>query len=667
MDRTISKILIVDDNAFYLSLLKTILKDVEVSVYMAGSGKEALELINDNNFALAVLDIQMPEMDGFELASYIRNLPGRDIVPIIFLTADFSDEIQMFKGYNIGAIDYLTKPVNKAIFISKVKIFLELDQQKRNLITSKASLLKSKFELEQKQKQMKLQNIALQKTQKESDQSRNKYIKLYDFAPTGFFTINKEARISEINIKGARLLGTEPVSLINFDFNEFIVSDSLPDFENFRTQVFEDKTQSRCELKLKPINGKTIFVYLEGVIIDEKLTCLLSMADITERKEAQIALKESEELYHSLLRTSPDGIIITDVKGRVTEASDIAIKLFGITDRKTIEGMHFMQFIPKPSLRALIKIIKTTIKEGMAQNIEIKLKKTDNTEFTSEISSSQIIGNNGNINAFMSVIRDISERKLFEKQLRHSERMTGIGELATGMAHEINQPLNTISLSIDNIVYSIDNKTITEAYLKTKINKVFDNIARIKKIIDHVRTFSRDQDDFTQANFEINSSIQNSISMISEQFFHKEIDLSFIPDNNIPVLIGNAYRFEQVILNMLINAKDAIEEKKRQICGKFKKEIKISTTLSNKQIIIEIKDNGIGIAPEDIDKVLLPFFTTKAPGQGTGLGLSISYGIIKELGGEIEIASKPKMGTVISIKIPVQDSINKTYTLDHVQ
>jgi len=662
----ISKILIVDDNSFYLSVLKTILKDVEAAIYLANSGKEALSLLSENNFALAILDIQMPEMDGFELAGHVRNLKDRDLLPIIFLTAYSSDEIQMFKGYDNGAIDYLTKPVNKTVFISKVKIFLELDRQKRNLITSKVSLQKSKFELEQKQKQMKLQNIVLQKAKEESEESRKKYIKLYDFAPTGYFTITREGRISEINIKGAKLVGIEPIHLINFNFNELIASDSLPDFKNFLEQVFEKNTQSGCELELKPINEKHIFVYLEGAVIDEKQTCLLSMADITARKEAQIALKASEELYHSLLRTSPDGIIITDLNGRITEASDIAIKLLGITDRTIIEGLHFMKFIPKSSRRELIEIINSTIRDGMVQNFEIKLKRIDNTEFTSELSSSQIKGNSGEINAFMSVIRDISERKLFEKQLRHSERMTGIGELATGMAHEINQPLNTISLIIDNIVFSIDAQTITENYLKTKIDKVFDNITRIKKIIDHVRTFSRDQDDFAQSDFEINTSIQNSISMISEQFSHKEIELSFHPDKNIPALSGNKYRFEQVILNMLINAKDAIEEKKKRNTCKFKKRIEILTTLQNNLISIEIKDNGIGISPENIDKVLLPFFTTKAPGQGTGLGLSISYGIIKELGGEIEIQSNPKSGTTISMKIPIQNSSNKKYTFSHV-
>jgi len=653
MNNSISKILIVDDNTFYLSLLKTILKDIEAEIYLASSGREALELINKNDFALAILDIQMPEMDGFELAGRIRNLYNRDLIPIIFLTAYFSDEIQMFKGYDNGAIDYLIKPVNKTIFISKVRIFLELDRQKRNLIANNDLLQKSKLEIEQKQNEMKLQNKILRKAKAETEESRKKYLNLYDLAPTGYFTIRRDGKIIEINRKGIRLFGCGAAQLINRDFQEFIATEMLLDLNNFLAEIYDGKANLGCELKLKQINEKIVYVYLQGALIDTKQTCLLSMIDITELKDAQIALKESEELYHSLLKTSPDGIIITDLNGFITEISDVAAELLGIKERSNIEGNHFIQFIPLESKRNLVKIFRTTIKEGIVQNIEIKLNRIDKTEFTGEISATQIKGNNGELKAFMAVIRNISERKLLEKQIRHSERMAGIGELATGMAHEINQPLNTISLSLDNITFSVDNNTFTENYLKSKINKVFDNINRIKKIIDHVRTFSRDQNDFTLSDFEINRSINNSISMIYEQFLHNKINLTFSPDKNIPSLKGNSYRFEQVILNMLINAKDAIEEKKKKNCKNFEKKINISTKLIDKQAIIEIKDNGVGINPVDLDKVLLPFFTTKAPGQGTGLGLSISYGIIKELGGEIDIQSKPQIGTSILIKIPV--------------
>ena len=653
MNDLLSKILIVDDDFNYLTLLKAILKNINAIVHIAESGEKALSLIEENDFALAILDIQMPDMDGFEIAMRIRSLKNRDLVPIIFLTSYISDEIQMFKGYDNGAIDYLTKPVNKSIFVNKVNIFLQLDRQKRNLISSKESLEKSKSELEVQQKEMKLKNSELLKSQIETEKSQRKYISLYDFAPTGYLTINRDGKIFEINLKGARLLEADRSNLIDSNLKDFIDSEMLSFLDDFLVHIFENMTALGCEMRLKTAKGKSVYVYMEGAVNDEKERCFLSMVDITDLKNTQLALTESEELYHSLLRTSPDGIIIMDLEGRITEASDVALELLGNKDSLRIEKMHFMQFIPKFSFKEAVKIRNATIREGLVQNVEIKLKNIDNIEFTGEVSCTQIKGQNGEIKAFIADLRNISERKLLEKQIRHSERMAGIGELATGMAHEINQPLNTISLSFDNIIYSIDNKTLTDTYLKTKINKVFDNISRIKNIIDHVRTFSRDQDDFVQSEFDITTSINNSISMIAEEMNHKGISVEFKCAEELPQLKGNSQRLEQVMLNLLINAKDALEEKKRKPGKGFKKRIEILVKKNNYQIIIEVKDNGIGISTENIDKILLPFYTTKPPGEGTGLGLSISYGIIKELNGELEIQSEVLKGTTIRIIIPI--------------
>jgi len=653
IDLKASKILIVDDNTFYLSLLKAMLKDLNATVLMASSGKEALELFKTNDFALAVLDIQMPEMDGFELASNIRNRQNRDLVPIMFLTAYNSDDVHIFKGYNTGAIDYLTKPVNKTIFLSKVRIFLELDQQKRSIIKSRELLQFSKVELEQRQRQLISQNETLESAQLDLVESRNKYIKLYNSAPVGFFTIDHNGTILGTNLKASKLFNLDQTSTAKTNIRDLISKESISDFDQFFNSIFSGDNQAKCESSLLSDGNKITYIYFEGSLIDEKETGLFSVADITERKEAQIALNASEELYYSLVKTSPDGIVINDLNGYIIEASDMAMKLFNITEKKGLIGQHYASYVPKSSMKSLARLIRFVTDQGMVQNFEILLQKSDNTEFTGELSLTQIKGNNGETKAFMSVVRDISERKLFEKQLRHTERMTGIGEMATGMAHEINQPLNTISLSIDNILFSLRNNNLTKEYLTAKLNKVFDNITRIKKIIDHVRTFSRDQDDFVQTYFNINESIKNSISMISEQYAHKEIELSFHHEDDLPEIKGNAYRFEQVILNLLVNAKDAIEEKRKKNSTRLKKRVDVSTTLKNNHVVIEVKDSGIGISSESIDKVLLPFYTTKAPGQGTGLGLSISYGIIKELGGEIDIKSIPKTGTSIFIKIPV--------------
>ena len=349
-----SKILIVDDDVYYLTLLKAILKNIDAIIHVAESGEKALSLIEENNFALAILDIQMPDMDGFELAKRIRSLQNRDLVPIIFLTSYLSDEIQMFKGYDYGAIDYLTKPVNKAIFVNKVTIFLELDRQKRNLISSKESL----------------------------EKSQNKYINLYDFAPTGYLTINREGRIFEINLKGARLFEADRGNLMDCNLKKFIDNEMISDLENFLIQVFENKTPSGCEIKLKTVQEKSVYVYLEGAVSDEMEKCLLSMVDITDLKKTQMALQESEELYHSLLRTSPDGVIITDLEGRITEASDVAHELLGNKESSGIEKMHFMQFIPKASRRAMVTICGTTTRDGLIQNFEIKLKKNDTPRYS---------------------------------------------------------------------------------------------------------------------------------------------------------------------------------------------------------------------------------------------------------------------------------------------
>jgi PAS domain S-box-containing protein len=278
-----SKILIVDDNSFYLSVLKTILKDIEAEVYMASSGEEALKLINENDFALSVLDIEMPYMNGFELASHIQNLQNRDLLPIIFLTADIPDDILIFKGYNNGAIDYLTKPINKAVFISKVKIFLELDQQKRKLLATKESLQQAKIELEQNQREIRLQNITLQKAQAETDRSRKKYIKLYKYAPTGYLTISKSGLISEINLKAASMFGQEPSELCNHDFRLFIEPEMIPKTDDFLKQIFEGSVTG-CEIRLLPIKGRTSNVFLKGTLTNKKQKCLISIIEITDGK-----------------------------------------------------------------------------------------------------------------------------------------------------------------------------------------------------------------------------------------------------------------------------------------------------------------------------------------------------------------------------------------------
>jgi len=300
--------------------------------------------------------------------------------------------------------------------------------------------------------------------------------------------------------------------------------------------------------------------------------------------------------------------------------------------------------------------IEKTMNEGIAQNIEITIRKKDQSLFLSEVSATLIQDQNGVPFSYMVTIRDISQRKEMEKKQFHADRMSSLGEMASGIAHEINQPLNTISLVMDNVLYeAAKEENIEKDYLKKKSDKIFENITRIRSIIDHVRAFSRSRDDYILTAFEINSSINNAVTMISEHFNHLAISLNLQLEENLPLIIGNTLEFEQVILNLLSNAKDALLEKKSEQSAYFDMFVEVRSFQDDQHLIIEIIDNGTGIIEEDIDHIMLPFYTTKDTGKGTGLGLSISYRIIKEMNGTMGITSNMFNGATFKIILPIQN------------
>ena len=207
---------------------------------------------------------------------------------------------------------------------------------------------------------------------------------------------------------------------------------------------------------------------------------------------------------------------------------------------------------------------------------------------------------------------------------------------------------------MDKILFeSAKTETIDLEFLKNKSNKIFDNITRIRNIIDHIRAFSRSHDDFVLTAFDINSSIDNATSMILEQFKHLGISLDVQLDKQLPQIVGNTYKFEQVIVNLLVNAKDAVIEKKNKLEDYSEMIVRIRSYVENQMLIVEVADNGIGISNEDINNIILPFYTTKDEGKGTGIGLSICYQIIKEMDGTIEITSDRLHGTTVKLVLDI--------------
>jgi PAS domain S-box-containing protein len=367
---------------------------------------------------------------------------------------------------------------------------------------------------------------------------------------------------------------------------------------------------------------------------------------------AEQNLKVSETKYRTLLNASPDGMLIIDLKGIITEVSEIGLELFGAEKRDAMLGLEISYFVPAEEQNIISEIMDKTINEGLTQNIEVVICKKNRSLFQGELSATLIQAADGTPLSFMIIVRDISQRKKVEAQQLHADRMANLGEMASGIAHEINQPLNIISMVLDKILFNpTGNQKVDIEFIRKKFERIFENITRIRNIIDHIRAFSRNHDDYVLSIFYINEAVDNAVSMITEQFKHLGIELLLYPDKNIPGISGNKYKFEQVIVNLLVNAKDAVLEKKSLGEDYDGMRIEIRSCISDNSIIVEVADNGIGIRDDDMSNVILPFYTTKGEGKGTGLGLTICYQIIKEMNGVIEIISSRSSGTKVRITL----------------
>lgn len=251
--------------------------------------------------------------------------------------------------------------------------------------------------------------------------------------------------------------------------------------------------------------------------------------------------------------------------------------------------------------------------------------------------------------------RMIQEIKKQEKQqhlLAQKSKLESLGTLAAGIAHEINQPLGGISMGLDNILLKVNDKNYSESYLKEKIATLFDNVDRIKRIIDHVRIFSRTQKPNTLEKVDINEVIASALLMVGTQYQTHNVTTSVTLSKEPCFIFGDKFKLEQVVLNLLSNAKHAVDEKEKQGAENYQKNIVIKSWQNESHIYFSVWDNGIGIHTDILEKIYDPFFTTKSEEKGTGLGLSITYGFIKDILGEIRVDSEIGKYSVFEISIP---------------
>ncbi len=256
----------------------------------------------------------------------------------------------------------------------------------------------------------------------------------------------------------------------------------------------------------------------------------------------------------------------------------------------------------------------------------------------------------GNPEYILGVSEDITERKQTQAVLMQSSKMASLGEMATGVAHELNQPLNIIRMASGNILRRIKKSSLDEDYLCSKLERIDEQTQRASAIIDHMQMFGR-RADFTMIILDPREIVHSVLGLIGEQLHLANIDIKLELPESCPSIEGEQIQIEQVLLNLLTNARDALQS--REVGEDKRIWIRVDTEVAG-QVSIIVEDTGGGISENIKDRIFEPFFTTKEVGQGTGLGLAISYGIIREMGGSIDVLNTD-LGVRFIANFPIAD------------
>jgi PAS domain S-box-containing protein len=374
------------------------------------------------------------------------------------------------------------------------------------------------------------------------------------------------------------------------------------------------------------------------------------IAAAIENARLQEQVARSEEKYRTLFDSDPNPIfILSSSTCQILDTNQTAEACYGYPKAELVK-LPF--FVLGDENEEDVKNSLQQIERGQFVLFSKKRHfKKDRRPFFVNINVSRT--KYGGRDVLIATTTDITEATEKDAQLVQAGKMTTLGVMAAGMAHEINQPLNVIQVSADYILKMLKKgQTVEPDELKTVAEDIIAAVERASFVIKHVRDFSR-QSEVSRSRLNINDPIRDVFKILGHQLKVHEVEVSLDLDPELPPIMADHNRLEQVFVNLISNAIDAMDEKALQAKTDYpRKQLTIRSFRENGQVVAEVADTGIGMTEPVRNKLFEPFFTTKKTGKGTGLGTSISYGIVKDYDGHIEVDSEPGKGTSFRLKFP---------------
>lgn len=374
-----------------------------------------------------------------------------------------------------------------------------------------------------------------------------------------------------------------------------------------------------------------------------------SIRDVTRIKSLESELTGIKEFIDRVIHSSASAIIAADRQGNIQIMNRVARDLLGVSNKDELKIRHSEQLYPPGKAKEIMRMLRDERIGGKGKLLipMTTIIKADGEEIPVEMSAAIIYDDEGNETATMAIYNDLRkkievERRLEEtqKQLAQSDKMASLGQLAAGVAHEINNPLTGILFYANLILEKLDENSP----FKTDLDFIIEDTNRCKGIVKSLLVYSR-KTDSCKSIVHINTLVETSLNLTRDQKIFGNIHIVKELSDEMMLLNADSNKLNQVIINLVINAADAMEGKGTLI-------IKTYRDKRNRKVFLEVKDTGCGIPKENITKIFDPFFTTKQVGKSTGLGLSITYGIVEEHGGKIRVKETGPEGTTFVLEFP---------------
>ena len=468
-----------------------------------------------------------------------------------------------------------------------------------------------------------------------------RYRNLVEVASDAIYTLDGKGVFTAANLATETLLGIARGALLGRSIVPFIEPAETAGLRAFFTAALVGESQ-RYECHVVRPDGTRRLVSVSNTPIKRgaRVIGVLGVArDVTDDRARAAALERAEARYTRLVESAEDAICTADEEGNFTSVNRALEHVMG-RNREALLGTRFTELVHADERGELWLMFVASL-EGQRQRREMHFTRADGVERVATVITAPIY-EHGQVSAVLAIIRDVTEERMLLEQVVRGEKLAALGELVGGVAHEVNSPLTGI-LAFGQILQM---ESTANEESRRAADTIVSEAKRAARIVGKLLTFAR-QNPPEKMRTELNQVLQDTIELRRYPLKMQQIALVVEFAEDLPATWADPFQLQQVFINLLSNAEQALASSSGE------RRITVRTELRDGSLVTTIADTGPGIAPEHLPHIFNPFYTTKPRGVGTGLGLSISFGIVREHGGTLQLASEAGKGAAFEVTLPV--------------